>query len=123
MSRTQQISKNGKVIFHMDFSNLNNVQDIKAVISDAVRYIRSKPEASVLTLTSMHGMHFSTEIKDLFNDFISGNKPYVKAGAVVGLGGLQQIVYNGLMKVTGRDIKSFSSIESAREWLVSRDKE
>jgi hypothetical protein len=65
-------------------------------------------------------MHFNNEIKELFQNFIKGNKPYVKAGAVIGLNGLQQIIYNGLMKLTGREIKSFASFESAKDWLVGK---
>ncbi len=121
MPRTQQILHGGKKIFHMDFTNLTNVQDIKGVINESVKHIRSQPANSTLTLTDINGMHFSNEIKDLFSDFIKGNKPYVKAGAVVGLNGLQQILYNGLMKITGRDIKSFSSIQTAKDWLAERN--
>ncbi len=119
MPRTQQIFHSGKKVFHMDFTNLNNVQEIKDVINESIKYIRIQPFGSTLTLTDLNGMHFSNEIKDLFSDFIKGNKPYVKAGAVVGLSGLQQILYNGLMKITGRDIKSFSNHQSAKDWLVS----
>lgn len=118
MSRTQQITHQGKIIFQMDFSNLNNPKEIRATIEESVRFIRSQPNASALTLTKINGMHFSNEIKDMFNDFIKGNKPFVKAGAVVGLNGLQRIVYNGLMKITGRDIKSFDDVTSAKDWLV-----
>lgn len=119
MSKTQQLVHNKKTIFHMDFSNLNNELDIKNLIDESVRHIRSQPQASLLTLTNIQGMHFSAEIKELFNEFIAGNKPYVKAGAVVGLGGLQQILYNSLMKITGREIKAFSNAEDAKNWLTS----
>jgi len=37
------------------------------------------------------------------------------------LSGLQRIVYNGIMKITGRDIRSFETIEIAKDWLVSKD--
>jgi len=121
MARAQQINHKGKTIFHMDFTNLVNVNDIKGVIADGAKFIRNQPQGSVLTLTDLNGMHFSNEIKDLFSDFIKGNKPYVKAGAVVGLNGLQQILYNGLMKITGRDIKSFSSVQTAKDWLAERN--
>lgn len=56
-----------------------------------------------------------------FQDFVKGNKPYVKASAVVGLSGLQQIVYNGIMKITGREIKSFSTLAEAKDWLAARN--
>lgn len=121
MPGTQQIKKNGKDIFFMDFSFLKDKQEIRSVILEGSKFIRSKPAGSVLTLTNIEGMHFNNEVKELFNEFLSGNKPYVKAGAIVGLNGLQQILYNGLMKVSGRDIKSFSSIESASEWLITRN--
>jgi len=118
MPRTQQITHKGKVIFQMDFSKLSNIEEIKSVINESVKHIRVQPKESILTLTIIEEMHFSNEIKDLFNDFIKGNKPYVKAGAVVGLSGLQQIVYNGLMKITGRDIRSFNNELTAKDWLV-----
>jgi len=102
----------------MDFSKLANTEEIKSVISESVRHIRVQPKESLLTLTIIEDMHFSNEIKDLFSEFMKGNKPYVKAGAVVGLSGLQQIVYNGLMKITGRDIRSFSNELIAKDWLV-----
>ena len=118
MAKPQQLVHNRKAIFHMDFSNLNNPLEIKDLINESIRYIRVQPPLSTLTLTNVQGMHFSNEIKGMFNDFIKGNKPYVKAGAVTGLSGLQQIVYNGLMKVTGRDIKAFSNAEEAKNWLA-----
>jgi hypothetical protein len=118
MPRVQQIAHNGKSIFFMDFTNLNNTDDIKSTIEESISFIRKQQASSVLTLTDINGMHFNNDIKNLFNDFIHGNKPYVKAGAVVGLNGLQKILYNGLMKLTGRDIRSFDDHKSAKDWLV-----
>jgi hypothetical protein len=119
MARTQQINHERKVIFFMDFSNLKNFQEVKGLISESIGYIRKQPRGSVLTLTNIQGMHFNNETRDAFNDFIKGNKPYVKAGAVVGLSGLQQIIYNSLMKMSGRDIKSFAKSEDAKSLRCS----
>jgi hypothetical protein len=121
MSKIQHLVHDRKPIFHMDFSNMKNSTEIKSLISESVRYIRVQPPASLLTLTNIQGMHFSNEIKELFTDFVKGNKPYVKAGAVIGMSGMQQIVYNGLMKVTGRDIKAFSNAEDAKNWLAGKN--
>jgi hypothetical protein len=119
MQRVQQIKHNGKMIFFMDFSDLISESEIKEVVRESIGFIRIQSTESLLTLTIISGMHFSSKIKDIFNDFIAGNKPYVKAGAVVGLSGLQTIVYNGLMKVTGRNIKSFQTQEAAKDWLTA----
>ena len=119
MSRVQLINHKGKQIFYMDFTGITNIDEIKGTVAESVAYIRKLPPSSLLTLTNISGMHFSNDIKQIFQDFIAGNKPYVKAGAVIGMSGLQQIVYNGLMKLTGRNIKSCSSIDEAKDWLVT----
>jgi hypothetical protein len=121
MAGTQQITHKGMIIFFMDFSNLKKIEDINNVINESIKHIRTKPKNSLCCLTNISGMHFSGEIKELFKDFVKGNKPYVKASSVVGLSGLQQIVYNGLMKITGRDIKSFSTLEEAKDWLAHKN--
>ena len=117
-SRTRQISYKGKVIFMMDFSNLTSKEEIQKLITESALFIRSQPRDSLLTFTDLSGMFFNNDVRDMFSNFLKGNKPYVKGGAVVGLNGLQQIVYNGLMKITGRDIKSFNNETNAMDWLV-----
>ncbi len=102
----------------MDFTNLKTLHEINAVINESTNFIRIRPATSLYCLTNIKEMHFNNEIKDLFQIFVKGNKPFVKSSAVVGLSGLQQIVYNGLMKITGRNIKSFSSLEEAKDWLT-----
>ena len=120
MKEPQIISHQGKLIFFMDFSGLKDFNEIKHVVTKSIEYIRSQREKSVLTLTNLDGIHFNTEINSLFNEFISGNKPYIKASSVIGMTGLLRIVYNGLMKVTGRDIRSFDNINVAKDWLISK---
>jgi hypothetical protein len=119
MKKTQQLIHDKRAIFYMDFSNLSNLQDINGIIDESIGFIRKQSIGSVLTLTNITGMHFNNEIKDVFNSFINGNKPYVRAGAVIGLSGLQKIIYNTLMRINWRDIKSFNNSEEAKKWLVS----
>jgi len=117
MRKPEFINYNGKTFFFMNFSDLREVDAVKALVQESANYIRSQPEKSVLTLSNITGMHFNNEIKNVFSDFLKGNKPYIKASAVVGLGGLQRIVYNGIMKLTGREIRSFENIMVAQDWL------
>ena len=117
MRKPEFINYNGKTFFFMDFSDMRTREDVTSLIQPSIEYIRNQPEKSVLTLSNIKGMHFNGEIKNAFTDFISGNKPYVKAGAVVGIGGLQRIVYNGVMKISGRDLRSFETLDQAQDWL------
>lgn len=121
MARIQQIVHKGKNIIFVDFSSLNNIDEINGVISDSITHIRNKPRSSLYCLTNIAYMRFSNDIKRLFQDFVEGNKPYIKASALVGLCGLQQIIYNGLMKLTGREISSFTTLGEAKDWLASKN--
>jgi len=119
MKNPEIIVHRGKSIYYMDFSGLRDEREIKQIIDKSAAFIRSQPEGSVLTLTNLQGMHFNSTIKDMFSTFISGNKPHIKASAVVGLSGLQRIIYNGIMKITRRNIRSIDNLNVAKDWLVS----
>jgi hypothetical protein len=118
MSRVQQIQYKEKNIYCMDFSNVATAAEIRNIINESITFIRSQPPSSVLALSNVTGMRFTQEIKDMFNAFIDGNKPYIKCSAVFGLNGLQ-IILNGILKVTNRHINSFNSEKEAKDWLVS----
>lgn len=121
MSRNKLITHKGKSIYYMDFSNLKSEKEITDLINTSKMFIRTQPISSVLTMTNISNMHFSNEIKELFSSFVKGNKPYVKAGTVVGISGLQSILYNAIMKMTGRNIKAMNSVDAAKEWLVTNN--
>jgi hypothetical protein len=113
------IQYQGKSIFFADFSNLQTISEIESVITENKAFMKKQSANSMFTLTTIEGMHFNNEIKELFIELGKHNKPYVKAGALVGVTGLKQIMYNGIMKLIGRDMKLFSTIEQAQQWLVS----
>ena len=115
------ISHHGKNIFYMDFSGLKSEEEIKSVIEQSIRHIRSQPPKTSICLANILEMHFNNNIKDIFMDFVKGNKPYMKASAIVGVTGLKQILFNGIMKMTGRDVKSFNELNQAKEWLASQN--
>jgi len=119
MCGPQPIIYKGRTIIYMDFSNCAHASDIRNIMHESLQYIRSQPPETVLSLSNITGMRFTQEIKDLFNEFIEGNKPYIKASAVIGLNGLQ-LIFNGLLKVTHRDINSFDTDIAAKEWLVAQ---
>lgn len=114
------IKHKGESIFFMDFEGLKTVEDFKYLIEASKKHIRSQPPNSVVALTSMEGMHFNKEIRDMIADFIGGNKAFMKISAVYGINGLLRVVYNGVTKLTGRDVRAFETKEKALDWLTSR---
>jgi hypothetical protein len=121
MAKTQIIEYQGKKIFFIDFSNLKSFDEINEVTKEAKLYIHSQTPKTVFTLTSVEGTHFNNEIKEMFTEYVKSNKNYVKASAVIGVSGLKQIMYNTMMRLTGRDTRSFDTIEQAKTWLVSQN--
>jgi len=121
MSRTQSINFKGKSIFFMDYTGLRSEAEIKSVIEEAKSFIRKQPLGSTISLANINQMHFNNQIKDLFMDLVKGNKPYMKASAIVGVTGLKQILFNGIMKMSGRDVKSFDNEDQAKEWLITHN--
>jgi hypothetical protein len=121
MSRTETILHNGKPIYYMDFSSLKSESEIESLITESKSFIRSKPPKSVYSLTNIEDMHFNGTIKELFVDFVKGNKVYIKASAIIGVTGMKQILFNGIMRLTGRDIRSFDSADQAKNWLISHN--
>jgi len=120
MKRNRLIQHNGKFIYYMDFSGLKNSIEISQIIKESQLYVRAQPMLSVYTITNIKDMHFNGEVKELFSGFIKGNKPFIKGSALIGTNGLQQIVINGIMKLTGREIRSFGNEKSALDWLTTK---
>jgi hypothetical protein len=66
------------------------------------------------------GAKYNLEVTKALKEFAIGNKPFVKAGAVVGLDALKKIIYNSIMHVSGRNLLAFDNIEKAKDWLVEQ---
>lgn len=120
MNRTKMITYKGESIFYMDFSNAKNRQEVIEIMKDSIAYIRNQPPATVTALTNMENIFFNMEIKNDFQHFIKDNKPYIKTSSLFGLSGLARILFNGLMKITGRDIRSFENMIDAQEFLINK---
>jgi hypothetical protein len=118
-NRTQIIEHKGTAIFFIDFSKLKTFEEIHSITVEAQKYIHAQPHNSIYTLTSVEDTHFNTEIRNMFTEYVKSNKSYVKRSAVVGVTGLKLILFNTMMKLTGRDTRSFSGIEEAKDWLTN----
>ncbi|MBN1925502.1 MAG: hypothetical protein JW798_06690 [Prolixibacteraceae bacterium] len=111
---------NQKRIIYIDFSNIKKTEEIYALMEEAKRFIAVNLPKSVLTLTNLTGMHFNNEVFNRFTAYVKVNAPYVKASAVVGMNGMMQIFYNSFTRITGRDVKAFSTEYEAKKYLAEK---
>ncbi len=119
MERIQFIQHKGKKILHLDLSGAK-VTEVIQLIREATPVIAAQPEKSIRTLTDVTNMKFDSGATEALKQFTRHNKPYVIAGAVVGVTGLKQIIYNAVLKFSGRNIVAFDTLEQAKDWLATQ---
>lgn len=119
MSKVTFIEHKGKEILFIDFSN-SELDEVLKIIEESKVVIKSKPQNSLLTLTDVSNTSFNENITEAFKEYTIHNKPYVKAGAVVGVTGLRKIIYMAVAKFSGRNLALLDDIEQAKEWLVNK---
>lgn len=119
MDRVQFIEHKGKKILQLDLSGCR-ADEVIPVIEHARTVIRKQPPRSLYTLTNVTGAGFNNAVTEALKQFAAHNKPYVAAAAVVGISGLNRIIYNAVMKFTGRTFNAAPSLDEAKDWLASR---
>lgn len=117
--RVRFIEHKGKQILHLDFARTGSDQILR-IIEEAKRVISDQPARSLRTLTDVTDLKFNSAASDAMKEFASHNKPYVTAAAVVGVTGLKQIIYNAVVKFTGRNLVLFDTHGEAKDWLAAQ---
>ncbi len=117
MERVQFIQHKGKKILHLNFADCK-AHEVLEVIERSKAAIKAQPEKSLFTLTDVTNAAFNSQVSDAMKEFVTHNKPYVIAAAVVGISGLKQIIFNAVMKVSGRQLHAHGSLNEAKDWLA-----
>jgi hypothetical protein len=110
------IQHEGKKILYLDFSHAK-VGDVLATISEAKKVIAVHPERSLLTLTNVTDARFDETVSQEMKQFTAHNKPYVRAGAVIGVTGFKKILFDAVVLFSKRKLAAFDDIEQAKQWL------
>lgn len=118
---TQFIEYKGKQIAFLDFSGVEETAEALERIEEARQFIADQPERSVLTLTYVQGSTFNATISSAIKDLAEHNRPYVVAGAVVGVNALTRVVLNTIVHLTGRKLVAFDDLDQAKDWLIEQN--
>jgi hypothetical protein len=119
MAGVKFIEHEGKKILSLDFAHAE-LEEIVAVIKEVKLLISKEPLKSVLTITNVQGIRIGFGTIRVLKDLAMSNKPFVKAGAVIGLNSLQKIELDVIMKFSGRKFPSFTSFTEAADWLINQ---
>jgi hypothetical protein len=116
-SRVQFITHKGKRVLSIDYSH-SDVEMMKAVAEEGNRVISREPSNSVLTLNDVTGASFDSESVEVLKSRVAANAPYVKRAAVIGISGLQRLIYEAVKFFAKRTIPLFSTREEALDYLT-----
>ena len=120
--RTTFTTHKGVRICVLDFSNVPSETEALSAIREAKGIIGKEPPASVRTLTDVTGSRVTGTIRNALHDLTKANKPYVVAGAVVGVTAIQAVILRGIVQVTGRRLVAKNTRAEAMDWLANEAK-
>jgi D-mannonate dehydratase len=118
MPSLQWIQHNGKRILYTDIAS-QKTEELLDIVKRLKVEIEKEPPDSVLCICEVTGGKTNNEINQALKEFVKYIDPYMKMITVIGLAGLQTIVFNAVLMFT-RSKKIFlkKSKEEALDWLA-----
>jgi len=121
MPRTEFKEHRGKRIARLDFANIAEEKDALAAIAEAATIIQAQPPKSLYTVTIVRGSRFNSTVLSAIKKLAAENIPFVKAGAIVGMGTLHKAAYLTVMYFSKRTIPAFDSEDEALAWIGEQE--
>ena len=118
--RTRFIDHKGTRVLHFDYRGVRDPEEALAAIRHSMDEARKHPPKSLRIMTSVRDARYNTAVLQALKELASVNEPYVKASAVVGMGGLHRIAYQAVILFSRRVLKTFDTEEEALDWLVQQ---
>jgi hypothetical protein len=119
MSSVKFVEDKGKRILFIDAANCD-LEEMMLVIEKSKALIVNEPLGSVLTLTVLTKGKYHGVFRKIAKEFTMFNKPYVKAGAIVGLEPVQVKEFEEVTNYSHREFKFFNDIPNALLWLLQQ---
>ncbi len=121
MDRVSFVKHKNKDILLVDISDIRNVNESIETLQNGTRLIKTQPPKSILLLTNVSNTHYDPIGADAMKTYSKENTPYIKASAVVGVTGIKRLIFNTILKITGRKIMPFDDAKSALDWLAEQE--
>ncbi|HET7602846.1 MAG TPA: hypothetical protein VFK36_07495 [Gemmatimonadales bacterium] len=119
MPGTRFIAHHGVPILFLDYAGVKHRDEALALIRQTRELVADLPRDGTLrTLTHVAGANFDADVLAAVRELAEHNAPWVRVGAVVGLSGLMRAVFSAIMHLTGRDLRAFEDLETAKDFLA-----
>ena len=117
INRVQFIEYFGKRVLSINYAHCDAAM-MREVAAEGHRVLSMEPLNSVLTLNDVTGAKFDQESVAALKSMVAANAPYVKRAAVIGISGLQSLIYEAVQAFSKRKLPQFASREEALAWLA-----
>ena len=120
MPSLQWITHKGKRILYTDIAS-QKTEELLDIVKRLKAEIEKEPLESVVCLCNVKGGKTNTEINNALKEFVKYADPYMKMITVIGLEGLQTIVFNAVLMFTrSKKLTIKNSKEEALDWLAEQ---
>lgn len=121
MSAYEWLSYKGKRIIYMNLSGITESAVLKERIEIIEPVVEKEQPSSILCICDLANSRTSPESTQMLKNFTKHNQPYIKMTALIGLTGLQKVVYQGVVLFTGRkNLIIKNTKQEALEWLIEQ---
>lgn len=104
-------------ICHLDFAGILETAVALEAIAEAKRRIAEQAPFSLRVLTDVSGSRVSLPIIIALQDLARSNAPYVTKSAMFGLTLPHRVAIRQIRRLTGRDIREFTTKDEALAYL------
>ena len=119
MPRTQFIMHEDRQIVLMNFAQIKELDEALQAIEEARQFVAAQPRRrNLLTLVDVTDSVQDDRVIEALKALAQHDKPWVMAGAVVGVGGARRLLFKLVTMFSGRKLASFASQDDAKAWLV-----
>jgi hypothetical protein len=120
MERVYFADHRGTQILRVDYSGLDDPEDLQVVVRAASAFVQRHEPKSLLTLVDLTGVPHSLVTAAIMQQGIAESRPHVRARAVVGLSPEGARSFDVAAKLFGSPMAVFEDVDAAADWLVEQ---
>lgn len=117
MVRTEKIGQKSVIIVDVENMKGEQTHEIVQTLLEGSELVAKQPEKSVYIITIVTNVKFNNDISNAFKQYASSNTKYVKESVLVGLSGLQTVVFSAIKALTKRDYHLVGTLDEAKKLM------
>ena len=120
MERVIFINHKNKDIIIIDLSQTTTNEQQVEIVNQAEKMLNTCPFNSARSLIDYTDARCDMISVESSKNISANVAPYLKASAVLGIGGLKRTFLRCVVGIIGRNIRPFDNIETAKDWLAEQ---